>query len=413
MEEQSKRQAELEEEMAKIEQERSDYYNQVEEMKGKIRVFVRLRGGSSDSDVVSAVSRSLVRCPGRKPGTLVDFDFDCCFSASTEQEQVFSEARRMVQSCLDGYNVCLFAYGPSGTGKTHTLFGSGAAPGICPRAVEEIFRITEHPRWSKRHAFRCEVDMVEIYTKNLIDLLAPKGEAGGKVKKKIAVRHRDDGQVYIDPLTKLEARTARELNALVQKGLKRRHTRNGSSRSHVLVSIAFEVRPIDVVGDAASSRVVTRGKLLLIDLAAKDSSSADGDSVSDAVARNESVEIGKSLAALGNVISALTEEDQSAKKKKKSKAHVPYRSHQLTDIMSEALGGNSKAVMFVTVGASPADAAQTLSALTWSQRLRNVRNASVRTVETDRIQQMQKEVARLKAKLVAKEAQTAFKRRTK
>ena len=64
-------------------------------------------------------------------------------------------------------------------------------------------------------------------------------------------------------------------------------------------------------------------------------------------------------------------------------------------------------------GRRPADAAQTLSALTWSQRLRNVRNASVRTVETDRIQQMQKEVARLKAKLVAKEAQTAFKRRTK
>jgi len=156
-------------------QERSNYYNQVEEMKGKIRVFVRLRSGAAsssvDADVARVVSRSLVRCPGRKAGTLVDFDFDCCFGASTKQEQVFTEARRMVQSCLDGFNVCLFAYGPSGTGKTHTMFGNGGSggsgAGICPRAVEEIFRITSHPRWAKRNSFKC-VSFCSCFAKPLL-----------------------------------------------------------------------------------------------------------------------------------------------------------------------------------------------------------------------------------------------------
>ena len=413
-------------------QERSQYYNQVEEMKGKIRVFVRLHSGaapsSADADVARVVNRSLVRCPGRKAGTLVDFDFDCCFGTSTEQEQVFTEARRMVQSCLDGFNVCLFAYGPSGTGKTHTMFGnsSGSGAGICPRAVEEIFRITSHPRWAKRNAFKCEVDVVELYCKDLIDLLAPKSSGSGSGQRggvaKVAVRHRDDGAVYIDSLTKVAASSADELNTVIARGLKGRHTRKGSSRSHIMVSIAFEVRPTDNgEGGAAASQVVTRGKLLLIDLAAKDAAGGEAGSsggAADAVARSESLEIGKSLAALGNVISALTEEEsggakQSGRKKAKAKAHVPYRAHKLTDIMSEALGGNSKAILFVTVSAAKVDAAQTFSALTWSKRLRNVQNSSVRTVETDRIQQMQREVARLKAKLVARDAQSAFKKRTK
>jgi hypothetical protein len=271
---------------------------------------------------------------------------------------------------------------------------------------------------------RCEVDVVELYCKDLVDLLAPKsvtsgsgnGKRGGVTK--VAVRHRDDGAVYIESLTKVEATSADELNAVIARGLNGRHTRKGSSRSHVMVSIAFEVRPMgNANGGAAASQVVTRGKLLLIDLAAKDAAGGGGGSsggAADAVARSESVEIGKSLAALGNVISALTEEESGgAKKSGRKKAHVPYRAHKLTDIMSEALGGNSKAILFVTVSAAKAAAAQTFSALTWSKRLRNVQNASVRTVETDRIQQMQREVARLKAKLVARDAQVAFKCRSK
>lgn len=60
--------------------------------------------------------------------------FDTC------QAAVFEEVSDLVQSALDGFKVCLFSYGQTGAGKTHTMQGSRSfeGQGIIPRAIAKV-----------------------------------------------------------------------------------------------------------------------------------------------------------------------------------------------------------------------------------------------------------------------------------
>lgn len=42
-------------------------------------------------------------------------------SQSTSPPQVFQEVQALITSCIDGFNVCIFAYGQTGAGKTYTM----------------------------------------------------------------------------------------------------------------------------------------------------------------------------------------------------------------------------------------------------------------------------------------------------
>ena len=124
------------------------YYNQIEDLKGKIRVFCRCRpinkteiaGGNENSvhfpDIFSVLILGLVT---DKNGKL--FHFDRVFIPNSTQEDVFNEVSGLLQSVFDGFNVAIFAYGQTGSGKTFTLIGDSDNPGIVPRAFERIFCI--------------------------------------------------------------------------------------------------------------------------------------------------------------------------------------------------------------------------------------------------------------------------------
>nr|XP_015222034.1 PREDICTED: kinesin-like calmodulin-binding protein homolog [Lepisosteus oculatus] len=128
---------------------RKKYYNMVEDMKGKIRVFCRIRPLSKSE--IGRGSRIVVDCPDDYTVTvessrgLKEFQFDKVFNSSCTQEDIFEDTSRLIQSAVDGYNVCIFAYGQTGSGKTFTMIGDKELknPGVIPRAFQRMFHIIE------------------------------------------------------------------------------------------------------------------------------------------------------------------------------------------------------------------------------------------------------------------------------
>ena len=73
------------------------------------------------------------------------FTFDHCFDDSTRQSDIYATcASGIIENVLEGYNGTIFAYGQTGTGKTHTMTGAtGDEKGIMPRSFEDIFEKIE------------------------------------------------------------------------------------------------------------------------------------------------------------------------------------------------------------------------------------------------------------------------------
>ena len=79
---------------------------------------------------------------------------------------------------LDGYNVCIFAYGQTGTGKTFTMEGTPENRGVNYRALEELFRISNQRSSVMR--YELFVSMLEVYNEKIRDLLIQNSDQPGK-----------------------------------------------------------------------------------------------------------------------------------------------------------------------------------------------------------------------------------------
>mgnify|MGYP001382882997 CR=1 FL=1 len=145
----------------------------MEDMKGKIRVFCRTRPMSGSEkerkceicvDYPDEVSIGVLGEKGRK-----EFLFDQCFTPKASQEEVFEDASHLIQSAFDGFNVCIFAYGQSGSGKTFTMVGPAELPGLTPRAIGNIFDNKAALKGKSQVTVTCY--MAELYNDGLVDLL--------------------------------------------------------------------------------------------------------------------------------------------------------------------------------------------------------------------------------------------------
>jgi kinesin family protein C1 len=130
-----------------------------------------------------------------------EFEFDRVFGPECSQEAVFSEISQLVQSALDGYNVCIFAYGQTGSGKTYTMEGPVNADeytqGMIPRALQQVFASSRDLN-EKGWIYKMEASFIEIYNETLHDLLAV-----GKrdLKHDIRIDPKNQGEVYVTNIT--------------------------------------------------------------------------------------------------------------------------------------------------------------------------------------------------------------------
>ncbi|XP_074495908.1 putative LOC110439812 homolog [Sebastes fasciatus] len=372
---------------------RKKYYNMVEDMKGKIRVFCRIRpvnrcevsqGGAMVVEKIDDYSVTMETPRGPR-----EFQFDKVFSAEVSQEDLFHDTNRLIQSAIDGYNVCIFTYGQTGSGKTFTMVGDKEQknPGIMPRSFNAIFDIIRES--STKFDFKVSAYMLELYNDRLQDLFVSQaGEAHhaqpqshGQVRR-VEIKKNRKGVVFAQGAETKEASSAQELYALFQQACANRHisaTKMNveSSRSHLIVCIMVESRNL-------TNGSVSTGKLSLVDLAGSERAAKTGAKDHQLKEANS---INKSLSALGDVISALSAE----------LPHVPYRNSKLTQMMQDSLGGNAKTLMIVNISPSECNFDETLTSLVYATRVKAITNNAQRHVDSKEIAQLKEVITRLRS----------------
>eukprot|EP00897_Mesotaenium_endlicherianum_P004538 jgi/Mesen1/4111/ME000216S03374 len=351
---------------------RKRYFNMMEDMKGKIRVYARCRPLSekerneNQHAVVRSPDEFTVEHPWRDGDKPKQHQFDHVFDPDASQEAY------LVQSAIDGYNVCIFAYGQTGSGKTYTIYGSPDMPGLTPRAMHELFEGLD--REASRSSVSLKVYMLELYQNQLEDLLLPKGVP----KKNLEIKKDSKGMVVVDNATLVAVSKLEELQAIVMKGMERRVTAGTlmnaeSSRSHLILSIIIE-------GTNHQTQNIVKGKLSFVDLAGSERLKKSG---STGQQMKEAQAINLSLSALGNVISALAQ----------GEAHIPYRDHKLTMLMSDSLGGNAKTLMFVNISPADTNLEESHNSLSYATRVRSIVNEAQRNIQTKEITKLRKQIA--------------------
>nr|XP_060644092.1 kinesin-like protein KIFC3 isoform X1 [Anolis sagrei ordinatus] len=337
---------------------RKKCHNELVRLKGNIRVFGRVRPISREDGEGPEAANAVTFDPDDDAvlhlvhkGKEVSFELDKVFPPEATQEDVFREVQALITSCIDGYNVCIFAYGQTGAGKTYTMEGTRENPGINQRALQLLF--SEVQAKASDWEYRISVSVAEIYNEALRDLL------GKEPQEKLDIKLCPDGsgQLYVPGLTEFPVQCVEDINKVFEFGHLNRatestHLNEHSSRSHALLIIT--VRGVDY-----STGIRTTGKLNLVDLAG---SERVGRSGAEGSRLREAQYINKSLSALGDVISAL----------RSRQGHVPFRNSKLTYLLQDSLSGDSKTLMMVQVSPVEKNTSETLCSLKFAERVRSV-----------------------------------------
>ncbi|KAJ3032035.1 UNVERIFIED_CONTAM: hypothetical protein HDU68_008068 [Siphonaria sp. JEL0065] len=359
---------------------------------------------------------------GSKP-----FFFDAVFAMETEQESVYGVAvEPLIRKCLDGYNGCIFAYGQTASGKTHTMQGpadriaeslsdnaTALHPeiGIISRVVHQLHEHVRENRGKLDEAsgncldFVIKVSYLEIYNEGLVDLLVDKNKQE-ELKIRMESGTTTGKDLYVQNLSERYISSLKDYFKVLTTGAKNRsvgetNMNAQSSRSHAILTITIDqylVQPRKPAGGSeanlsrqgSSSSLAPeissledhspeqlqkigqgrkRSKIHLIDLAGSeraDSTGATGDRL------KEGAQINQSLSALGNVISALTSPTKGS-----SKQHIPYRDSKLTYLLSDSLGGNALTLMITCCSPTAKNYSESLSTLRFAERVKKVINKAV------------------------------------
>ncbi|KAM9426328.1 kinesin-like protein KIF19 [Pholidichthys leucotaenia] len=316
--------------------------------------------------------------------------FDVAFDFSASQEEVYrATTKGLIEGLISGYNATVFAYGPTGCGKTYTMLGTDKEPGIYVRTLNDLFRAIEET--SDDMLYSVSMSYLEIYNEMIRDLLNPSSGF-------LDLREDSKGVIQVAGITEVSTVNAQEIMELLMKGNKQRTqeptaANQTSSRSHAVLQVAVKQqnRYRDILQEVRFAR------LFMIDLAGSERAAQ---TQNRGQRLKEGAHINRSLLALGNCINALSD--------KNGNKYVNYRDSKLTRLLKDSLGGNSRTVMIAHI--SPASVAfeESRNTLTYADRAKNIRtrvkknliNVSYHIAQyTNIISDLHCEIQRLKKKI--------------
>uniref|UniRef100_A0A7N6ATY6 plus-end-directed kinesin ATPase n=1 Tax=Anabas testudineus TaxID=64144 RepID=A0A7N6ATY6_ANATE len=381
-----------------------------------VKVAVRVRPFNSRE--MSKESKCIIQMQGntttilnpkapKEPAKTFSFDYSY-WSHTTPEDSSFASqklvyndiGKEMLEHAFEGYNVCIFAYGQTGAGKSYTMMGKQeeGQEGIIPMLCEDLFEKINEDSNKEDLSYSVEVSYMEIYCERVRDLLNPKN------KGNLRVREHPLLGPYVEDLSKLAVTSYTDIADLMDAGNKARtvaatNMNETSSRSHAVFTIVFTQRKHDSETDLSTEKV---SKISLVDLAGSERADSTG---AKGTRLKEGANINKSLTTLGKVISALAEVDNctSKSKKKKKTDFIPYRDSVLTWLLRENLGGNSRTAMVAALSPADINYDETLSTLRYADRAKNIKcNAVINEDPNNKlVRELKDEVSRLKELLRA------------
>ncbi|XP_074866733.1 kinesin-like protein KIF19 isoform X2 [Carettochelys insculpta] len=321
------------------------------------------------------------------------FIFDMVFDHKATQEEVYASTTKvLVDGVISGYNATVFAYGPTGAGKTYTMLGTDCDPGIYIRTLNDLFKAIEAT--SDNMDYTVSMSYLEIYNELIRDLLNPSSGF-------LDLREDAKGSIQIAGITEISTTNAQEIMQLLTKGNKERTqeptaANKTSSRSHAVLQVT--VKQKSRVKDI--QKEVRVGRLFMVDLAGSERAAQQTQNRGKRM--KEGAHINRSLLALGNCINALSEKGGGRAQ------YVNFRDSKLTRLLKDSLGGNSRTVMIAHIRPASIYFEESRTTLIYAYRAKNIKtrvkrnllNVSYHIAQyTSIISDLRREIEGLKAKI--------------
>ena len=334
---------------------RRKIHNRYMYIRGNLRVMCRIRP-FLPSEIINKksqmetfyISNDTISIKEINKNTLKTFEFDYIFDHKSSQNEVYEEATLLIQSMLQGNNVCIIAYGQTCTGKTYTIQGPDLHnnAGIAIKAAKEIFEMLNTVS-QLYTSTRLTLTIIEIYNEQIYNLL-------DDTTPSLNMYENASGNLIIPDLTPITISSFTEVVKLFKLASKFRHTstteyNDRSSRSHCVFT--FKLKMVRTDGE------IVRSTLNIIDLAGSERISKSKNE--DELIKKEAICINLSLHALSSVLNAISTKA----------SHVPYRDSKLTHFLKESLGEDFNILLMLHISPHVRDLGETISTLQFGTRI--------------------------------------------
>lgn len=358
----------------------------------------------------------------------VQCEYDHVLGMTASQADVWSAVSPAVDKALEGFNVTIFTYGMTGSGKTFTMLGpnlmesafegasaasvsdirASAQRGLVPRVMESIL-----DRLGDRQGAQVTFSYIQIYQERCYDLLQPASASRPlrirEDRDSISRQSSNAGAVYLEGLTELPVASSDEcieklLYGFSNVAFRSTNYNEQSSRAHCVLTLTVRQRV-----EMDQGMILRESKVRLVDLAGNERWDTMGPGMDRQHAR-ELTAINKSLHVLGNCIQVLSHPPPVSRRDGQPiDRHVPYRDSALTLLLRDSLSGNSFTVMLCTMCSSTLYQVQTLCTLRFADRAKRVKMKAQVCDSSDSnviLQQTQSEIEYLRA-MVAQQTDSA------